>query len=180
MSFVPTKHSPSRPAVSPWNAAATIAAIALATLLGALAFEYIGGIRPCPLCLEQRIPWSIVIMLSGGAMLATHPSAPPIARPVAFAAIAAMLIWGIYIAGFHAGVEWKWWPGPPDCSASTLHLGDDPFSNLDPGQIVRCDEIAWSLFGLSLAGYNFLISLATLGVALAGLAVSWPRSTEAK
>jgi len=73
-------------------------------------------------------------------------------------------VWSAYLAGFHAGVEWQWWPGPPDCTGTSAGTG---FS-FNPGEIIRCDAIAWSLFGLSLAGYNFIFSLVALGAAVAG------------
>jgi len=77
---------------------------------------------------------------------------------------------GAALAAYHAGVEWKWWPGPRDCSGPLNPLGGgNLLEQLQSVRVVRCDEAPWTLLGLSLAGYNFFISLALAGVALWGL-----------
>src|SRR5216683_1296045 len=79
------------------------------------------------------------------------------------------------LALFHAGVEWKWWPGPQECSGplTDLTAGGDLLSSLTNLTIVRCDEAAWRFLGLSLAGYNVLISLALAAVAAWGAVAAW-------
>ncbi len=144
-----------------------IAALSVALLAGAYAFQYLGGIAPCPLCLEQRVPWFVLIAV-GGTVAAAHVMKAP--RPVMlglYAAAAAVAAWGAYLGLFHAGVEYKWWPGPPDCTDSGLPSDVDITGPISRSEIVLCDEVAWSLFGISLAGFNFLFSL--LAVALAGV-----------
>jgi disulfide bond formation protein DsbB len=155
--------------------ASVLAALGIGLLLGAFAFEYLGGIKPCHLCLGQRLPWALMTLIAGLAMLSLRRGAHPALAPAAFVIAAGIALWSIYLAGFHAGVEWKWWPGPPSCTGSDLSSGGFSAS-FDPAQIVRCDEIAWSLFGLSLAGYNFLFSLVALAAAGAGAIVTMRRN----
>ena len=85
--------------------------------------------------------------------------------------IALGMLWNTGLAGYHAGVEWKWWAGPQDCSGPLDSLGsaNDLLGSLEKVNVVRCDEAAWRFLGLSLAGYNVLISFALAVVALAGL-----------
>lgn len=140
-------------------AAGTIAAIGAATLAGAWFFEYVLDIKPCPMCLEQRYAYYLLIVL--GAVLAL--AAPRLPRAVAIAGLAIMALaaFGNSIYGaFHAGVEWGYWPGPASCSGSVPNLGGaaDLLKRLDTVKVIRCDEVQWRFLGLSLAGYNFLIS----------------------
>jgi disulfide bond formation protein DsbB len=75
------------------------------------------------------------------------------------------------LGSYHAGVEWRWWPGPTDCSGPISDFTAKPLlDQLRTMRIVRCDEAAWRFLGLSLAGYNVLISLALAGIAALGLA----------
>ena len=150
----------------PLALAAMLAALGIGLLLGAFAFEYLGGIKPCHLCLGQRLPWTLMTIVASIAMLGLRRGAHPTLAPAAFAIASAIALWSVYLAGFHAGVEWKWWPGPPSCSGAGL--SGNFSANFDPSEIIRCDEAAWSLFGLSLAGYNFIFSLVALAAASAG------------
>jgi disulfide bond formation protein DsbB len=145
---------------------AAIAALSVALLAGAYAFQYIGGLAPCPLCLEQRVPWYVLIAVGGAAGGAHMLKAP---KPVVlglYVAAGAIAVWGAYLGLFHAGVEYKWWPGPQDCTGPGLS-GDNLLGDISASEIVRCDEIPWDFFGISLAGFNFLFSL--VAIALAGL-----------
>ena len=140
-------------------AAGTIAAIGAATLAGAWFFEYVLDIKPCPMCLEQRYAYYLLIVL--GAVLAF--AAPRLPRAVAIAGLAIMALaaFGNSIYGaFHAGVEWGYWPGPASCSGAVPDLGSagSLLDRLDKVKVIRCDEVQWRFLGLSLAGYNFLIS----------------------
>ena len=78
---------------------------------------------------------------------------------------------------YHAGVEWKWWPGPIDCSGPINKFGtaSDIFKQLDNISLVRCDEVAWRFLGLSLAGWNVLVSLGLAAVAAWGALASLAR-----
>jgi len=132
----------------------------LAVLLGAFAFQYLGGLAPCPLCLLQRWPHAAAVALSLLALVA-----PGRLLPLAGAA-AALTTAGIGL--YHSGVERLWWPGPTSCAAGSI-AGLDVKDLLDPtilvAPVVRCDEVAWALAGLSMASWNGLLSL--------GLAVIW-------
>jgi disulfide bond formation protein DsbB len=155
--------------------ASFLAALGVGLLLGAFAFEYIGGVKPCHLCLGQRLPWPIMTIVAAVAMLGLRRGAHPMLAPAAFTVAVAIALWSAYLAAFHAGVEWKWWPGPPSCTGSAPPLGGFTGS-FDPAEIVRCDEVAWSLFGLSLAGYNFIFSLVALAAAGLGALKTMRRS----
>jgi disulfide bond formation protein DsbB len=75
------------------------------------------------------------------------------------------------LGGYHAGVEWHWWQGPTDCSGPIVDLGSagNLLSRLDSVKVVRCDEVQWKFLGLSLAGYNVLISLLMAALAVRGI-----------
>src|SRR5205807_5208611 len=128
-----------------------------ALLGGALAFEYFGGLAPCEMCVWQRWPhgFAIATGLLGGAAVSADFLAGRWGRVLAIAAILGLIISGA-IGIFHAGVEWKLWPGPAECTGFGYVPGRDDFK---PLQIVRCDEAQWRLFGISLAGYNAVFSL---------------------
>jgi disulfide bond formation protein DsbB len=126
-------------------------------LLGALFFQYVVDLAPCPLCLWQRYPHVAVVVLAAGAFVAG-----PGARPwlLALAGLALLATAGIGI--FHAGVEQKWWAGLSVCEGTggaPLTI-DDIAKGLTRRPPARCDEIPWSLFGLSMAAWNALFSLA--------------------
>jgi disulfide bond formation protein DsbB len=154
-------------------AAAAIAAFAVsaATLAGAWFFEYVLKLAPCPLCLEQRIPYHIIIPLSLLLAIAALVRAPRTLLLVGFAAIAIAACCNIVLGIYHAGIEWHWWAGPADCSGALTDLrsGGSLLDQLHAVHVVRCDEAAWRFLGLSLAGYNVLISLALAFIAGLGL-----------
>src|SRR3954470_399031 len=126
-------------------------------LLGAFAFQYLGGLAPCEMCIWQRWPHGVAVFfgLLGGGLVAARAVPVSLGRMLAILAILALAVSGA-IGIFHAGVEWKLWPGPSECSGFGYVPGRDDFK---PLQIVRCDEAQWRLFGISLAGYNALFSL---------------------
>ena len=151
-------------------AAGTIAAIGAATLGGAWFFQYALGIQPCPMCLEQRYAYYLVIVL--GALLALVASRLPRTLVMALLAVLALAAFGNAIFGaYHAGVEWGFWPGPASCSGAAPDLGSagSLLQRLDTVKVVRCDEVQWRFLGVSLAGYNFLISGLMGLVALFGI-----------
>jgi disulfide bond formation protein DsbB len=126
----------------------------LAVLAGAFAFEYIGGLAPCHLCLLQRWPHAAAV---GIGLLAL--AVPGRLLPLAGAA-AALTTAGIGL--YHTGVERLWWAGPTSCSAGSI-AGIDVKDLLDPtivvAPVVRCDEVAWQMLGLSMASWNGVVSL---------------------
>jgi len=159
------------------TAAVLVAAGGAATILGAYYFQYVMGLPPCPLCLEQRIAYYVSIPLAAVVAVAAGRGAPHRLLAAALGAIALAMLFNSGLALFHAGVEWKWWPGPQECSGplNDLTAGGDLLSQLHNVSIVRCDEAAWrDPFGLlSLAGYNVLISLALAAVATWGAMSAW-------
>jgi disulfide bond formation protein DsbB len=144
-----------------------LAGLGFVLLAGAYAFEYLGGLRPCPLCLEQRVPWFVLIALGGAIFGAGSIKAPRVVMIALYAAAFGVAIWGAYLGGYHAGVEYKWWLGPQTCTGGSLPTDGPLLEGLSGSEIVRCDEIPWAMFGISLAGFNFLFSL--LAAVLAGL-----------
>ena len=152
-------------------AATAIFALSLATLLGAWFFQYGLGYLPCHLCLEQRIPYYIIIPLSLLVALAARMSMPRrlVAAGLALLGLAALC--GAALGTYHAGIEWGFWPGPSDCTGTLWDLksGGTIFEQLDSVHVVPCDKAAWRFLGVSLAGYNVLISLLMAGLAGFGL-----------
>ena len=156
-------------------AAATIAAVGLAPSLGAYFFQYVLGLPPCPLCLEQRIAYYISIPLAALVMLGVSVGSSRKVMLAAFIAIAAVMMWNAGLGAYHAGVEWHWWDGPKDCSGPVTNFGPagSLLETIQNTRIVRCDEAAWRFLGLSLAGYNALISLTLAAVACWGALGAW-------
>ena len=131
---------------------------------GALLFQYIGGLAPCSLCLWQRWPHIIIILLALFAPLLRMPR-------LVLTGIAITAAVSFVLAAYHAGVEWGFWAGPGGCTAS-VDTGVDLDSLTDSllaTPVVRCDEVAWSFLGLSMAGWNSLFSLDICLIALISL-----------
>lgn len=131
---------------------------------GALLFQYVGGLAPCSLCLWQRWPHIIIILLAVCAPLLRMPR-------LVLTGIAITAAVSVVLAAYHAGVEWGFWAGPGGCTAN-LDTGGDLASLTDSllaTPIVRCDEVAWSFLGLSMAGWNSLFSLDIWLIALISL-----------
>jgi len=166
-------HGGLRPAAGSTAAQAALAifVVSLATLCGAWYFQFVLGYPPCPLCLQQRIPYYVVIPLSLILVLAARggASARLIGAGLAVILIAALV--GAALGTYHAGVEWHYWPGPTDCSGpiGDLNSGGSLLDQLGAIHVVRCDQAAWRFLGISLAGYNVLISLAMASIAAYGL-----------
>lgn len=135
----------------------------IAMLAGAYGFEYIGGLFPCDLCWPQRYAHMAVIIF-GGFALVLKKNNP--AKHMRFK-VMTTFSWAVSVgySGYHAGVEQKWWEGPDSCTLATSDLGmslESFMQSLEGTKFVRCDEIPWEMFGISMAGYNFLISLGCL------------------
>ncbi len=162
-------------------AAVAISAVGLATVAGFLFFQYVLGYPPCPLCLEQRIAFYVAIPLAVMILLGLTVGASRKVLLLALLAIAAAMAWNAGLGVYHSGIEWHWWPGPQDCSGPANNFGPagDLLKRLQDIRVVRCDEAAWRFLGLSLAGYNVLISLALACAALWGAIAAW-RSLQAK
>ncbi|HEX6978623.1 MAG TPA: disulfide bond formation protein B [Alphaproteobacteria bacterium] len=149
-------------------AAALLLVASAAVLSAAFAFQYLGGLAPCVLCLWQRYPYGAVIGLSALALvLASRRWAP-----VLLAICGVAFLVGAGIAAFHVGVEQHWWQGTAACGATQGAAAslEALRAQLMAQPVVRCDEIPWALFGISMAGYNFVISLA---LAAFSFAMAW-------
>jgi disulfide bond formation protein DsbB len=152
------------------TAAIAIAIGGAATILGAWFFQYVLGYMPCPLCLEQRYAFYFGIPLAVMVGLGDTVGASRKVLLLALFAIMAGMIWNTGLSIFHAGVEWKWWPGPRDCSGPLDSLSAGSLlRDLQSIHIARCDEAAWRFLGISLAGYDVLISAALAAIAGWGL-----------
>jgi disulfide bond formation protein DsbB len=148
-----------------------IMAIAAATLIGAWFFQLVLEILPCPLCLEQRYAYYFAVPFAALVALAAARRAP---RPVLLAGLAILALAALANAGlgtYHAGVEWGFWQGPTDCTGPIGNFGSagNLLQRLDTVKVVRCDEVQWRFLGLSLAGYNVLISLSMAAIAAWGI-----------
>lgn len=140
------------------QAALAVALGAAATVSGALVFEYVFGYVPCKLCLIQRNPYYAAIPL--GLMAAFLPSRW--ARAGLWC-LALLFLVSAGLGAYHSGVEWGFFAGPSDCGggsgASAGNVGDF-LNRLQNTHVVSCTQAAWRFLGLSLAGWNVLISLA--------------------
>ncbi len=143
-----------RPAI----AATVILGVTALGLASVWVFQYF-GFEPCELCLKQRYPFYAALPLSAAAIFLARNAPPPAARAVL--ALLAVLFAGSAVFGFyHAGVEWKFWPGPSECTGAFAKPAsmDDFRRQLQTVHVVRCDEPALKILGLSLAFWNFLAS----------------------
>lgn len=151
----------------PRGALAVAAAVSALLLAGAHAFEKFGGLAPCALCLDQReAHWAGLGVALAGLALAALFKARRIAAAAA-GACALVYLLSAGIAFYHTGVEFKFWPGPATCSGAGGGAIDparlqDVLKGVAP--IVSCSEAPWSLFGISMAGYNLIISAGLMAV----------------
>ena len=143
---------------------ATLALVAsLALLAGAHAFETFGGLEPCPLCLRQReAHWTAAAISALALVCGSRPQWHGMVVWL-FGALTAAYLVGAGIAAYHAGVEWHWWAGPASCATGAdggVMSAADLFQRLqESADVPACDEVPWSLLGISMAGYNVLFSL---------------------
>ena len=125
----------------------------VAVLLGAYAFQHLGGMAPCKLCLWQRWPHAAAIII--GAVVLTTKTL----QLAWLGAIASLTTAGIGI--YHVGVEQGWWEGPTSCTSSGVSnlSAEDLLNQILAAPLVRCDDIAWQMAGISMAGWNAIASL---------------------
>ncbi|WP_225011220.1 disulfide bond formation protein B [Novosphingobium percolationis] len=139
------------------NAAYMLALLIPAALMGgALISQYVFGLYPCEMCWWQRYPHIAAIVLALLALLALTMRGSRAGDLLVRLAALAVGISGL-IGAFHAGVEYHWWEGITTCSR-TGEVGGDPLAAIMDAPVIRCDVAQWTLFGVSLAGFNFLIS----------------------
>ncbi|MEQ8448058.1 MAG: disulfide bond formation protein B [Nitratireductor sp.] len=142
---------------------------AMAVVVGtALGFEHLGGYIPCKLCLEQRMPYYIGVPLMAVAGLAALMRAPDWIVRLLIAAGGLLMLYGLYLAVYHSGVEWGWWAGPADCGVVAAPPSSeggilDAINTVIPPS---CDKASLRVLGLSFAGWNAIASLALAVIAL--------------
>jgi disulfide bond formation protein DsbB len=144
------------------NAAFAVFIVALLTIIGAWIFQ-LRGLEPCPLCLMQRWPYYAAIPIAAVTLYAAT-------RGFALArwglALLALIMLGSGVFGiYHSGIEWGWWPGPTTC-AGTIS-SDVLLPDLTNEPVISCEKAALRIAGLSLAGWNAVISLGLAGLAWA-------------
>ena len=150
------------------------AAAAAGTILGAYYFQYVLGLAPCQLCLEERIAYYVAIPLAGLIAVGARAHARRGLLMVGLLVVGLVMLTSAGLGAYHAGVEWQFWPGPADCSGPIQSFGraSDLLRQLNSVHVVRCDAAAWRFLGVSLAGYNVLISLALAAIAAWALRAS--------
>lgn len=144
--------------------------LGLGAILGAWGSQVIGGLVPCELCLEQRLAyyWGLPVL---ALVLILWGRLPRRVRVIGLLVTAAIFVWGTYMGVYHAGVEMKLWPGPTACSGTGVDISFGDLSNLNATRVVPCDAIQFELFGITLAGYNALISAAIVLALLVSAAI---------
>lgn len=164
--------------MTPRNGLIAALAVSASLLAGAHFFEHVLKLAPCLLCLEQReVHWTaLAVGIVAGLWLFIRPSSRCTA--IGLLALAGIFAYSAWLGGFHAGVEWGFWPGPDECAgsvASTDVSGDDLLGALSaPGpEAPPCTVAAWRFLGISMAGYNALISLGLVGVLLIAAKRQW-------
>lgn len=130
-------------------------------MIGAYGFQYIGGMAPCQMCIWQRYPHVLAIALG---LVAVRFGNALVAWLGALAALTTAAI-----GGYHTGVERGWWQGPTACSSQPIGglSTDELFEQIMTAPVVRCDEVPWALFGLSMASWNMIVSLVLAGIWIA-------------
>ncbi len=143
---------------APRTAATIVLLAGGATIAGAWFIEVVLGIKPCPLCLEQRIPYYVGLPIAALALFSAARGSRPTAALLGLTALAFFAASGM--GAYHAGVEWGLWKGPTDCSGPMpAQLGMQDFlKQLSTVKVIRCDEVAMRIFGLSLAAWNAVIA----------------------
>lgn len=141
-----------------WPLSAACASAAM--LAVAHAFETFGHLAPCELCLKQRDVYWIALSIGVIGFVLGYVRVAW-ARRTADVLLALIFLAGMGIAAYHAGVEWKWWPGPASCTGGgrSISAGDLAAFMNGKSAVVQCDQAAWRMFGLSMAGYNAIVSL---------------------
>jgi len=156
-------------------AAGLVAAVMAMALGGAWIFEW-AGYAPCPLCLQQRTPYHVAIPLGIAVALVAIRPLPACLSAGGLALLGIVLLWSAGLGTFHAGVEYGFWPGPTDCAAQPMSLPAGGGSLLDvirrAPRVVPCDQPAWTFpyLGISLAGFNALISAGLLALVILTIA----------
>ena len=154
------------------TASLAIMAVAVVTLAGAWFFQLVIGLMPCPMCLQQRYAYYTLIPLAALVAASAGRGSPRGVLLLGLTLLAIIALANAAFGVYHAGVEWKFWQGPTSCTGTTptITSAADLLKRLNTEKIAPCDEVQWRFLGLSLAGYNALISLLMAGIAGWGFA----------
>lgn len=144
-----------------WPALAAL--VSAAMLAMAHAFEHFGHMAPCELCLKQRAVYWVALALGLVIFAAWRFLKIPAILRGGIMLLGLTFLTGMLIAGYHAGVEWHFWPGPKTCTGGAggdiAAMGKDLLDAISkPAQVPQCDQPPFVLFGISMAGYNTLLS----------------------
>ncbi len=153
--------------------------VALATIAGAWGSQLIGGLVPCELCLEQRMAyyWGLPVL---ALVLLLWNRLPRPVLVVGLLVAASIFIWSTYMGGYHAGVEMKLWPGPTACTGTGVDVSFGDLSNINATRVVPCDAIQFRFLGITLAGYNAIISALIVLALLAAAAIGRGRTASSR
>lgn len=162
---------------SPTVVVAAILAAVAATLVAAWGFEVIGGYRPCPLCLRERIPYYVAVALLAAALIVHLAGMPAVLGRLLLAATAVVFVVSAGLGVHHAGIEWGWWPGPSDCvtngGAGISMSAAELLAQLETVSVVPCDVAQFRFppveWGPSFAGWNALASAGFAVIAAVGV-----------
>ena len=149
------------------QAALLLAVGAALALAAAWFFQLVVGLAPCPLCLDQRLPYYVAIPLALLAFALAQSRREGAARLLLWV-LAALMLANVGLATYHAGIEWGFWPGPVTCTGAPSLVQGDILSALKGARVPRCDEASWRLLGLSMDGWNALLAAALAACAVAG------------
>ncbi len=152
-----------------------LAAIASALMLAvAHGFQTFGHLAPCELCLKQREVYWVALSVGLIGFALGRGLKRPLAINLTSLVLGLIFLFGAGLAAYHAGVEWKWWPGPQACTGQGRATVAAVTALLNGARITgpSCDVAAWRMLGLSMAGWN---ALASLGLALVSFAAMGAR-----
>jgi disulfide bond formation protein DsbB len=166
-------------ASAPRRRAGLLLGVAAATIAAAWFTELVLGYPPCKLCLMQRWPYYAAMPLAALAWIIAGPlDAPRAARP-AFAMVGCIFMISVALGVHHSGVEWGWWPGPTDCSGA-MNTGpasaQDLLATLNRTRIISCSDAPFRVLGLSMAGWNAVVSFVLASIAIRGWRTHAPLS----
>lgn len=149
---------------------ALVAFISTSLLIGALFFEFVIGLKPCPLCVWQRIPHLALSILSSFGLLLIFMQKSQFLKGILWLCLA-ISISSLSLGIYHAGIEWGWWIGPSSCGADIQNLGsyEAYLESLKNKYIINCAQASWRFLGLSLAGYNAIISAFLIFICAKGI-----------
>jgi disulfide bond formation protein DsbB len=159
-----------------WPARAAF--VSLLLLAAAHAFETFGHMAPCELCLRQREVYWVALAVGVAGTAGGFTRLGPISQRAANVLLAVIFFAGAAVAGYHAGVEWKWWPGPAACSSQLVGDLAGKLNAFMAGARLRppaCDRPAWVFFGLSMAGWNAVISMGLSAISVMAVSGAKPR-----